>query len=477
MQLEVTWPNHTHFLLAGAAVKLTLANQPVAIATAPGSAVATLQPLALPPAIAELTVEFKPGLGGSTAPVLRVQQRFELLPLPDGPRPIDYVVQPTGAAAPVRQAGRHPLLTSVIDPTGSRWQVVIETAVVDATGQQPLLLDKLRRFQTANKANVRVLARTDGRVPLHFVCATPPSCTSAAVTDVVGFLTAPQRTLPPVDTDEGLLLRVHYSVLQDRVAAFLGTPIHSGFKTPIEADHFTRPPTLIPPNVVLMRRWEEALMVSGRRVALVQPAPQSGRHNDAATRLLPVILREVHATLVAVGDIAAPAGSAPARPQLVAAAHSAAGLSLFEAVRDSAKDAFKELWLFEARTADKQIALLAGTDAGTQILIAGYEQASAENTDRAARAHPKLTGRVRRLPETPPAPGTRPEVIAVSTPLLRHALEGILARADDWRAPVHRVGTSEFHERFEVLHQHIVQGDDADRVLFLTKALLRSTLR
>jgi hypothetical protein len=478
MQLEVTWPNHTHFLLAGADVALTLAGQPVTIPVTPGRAVATVPSGGLPPAVVELTVAFKPGLGGSSAPVLRVQQRFELLPLPDGPRATQYVVQPTGGGAPVAQAGRHPLLSSVIDPTGARWQVVIETAVVDASSQQPRLLDKLRRFRTARTANVRVLARTDGRLPLHFICATPPSCTTAQVTDVVGFLTAPQRSKPAVDSDEGLQLPQHFRVLQDRIATFLGTPVHTGALTPIEFDHFTQPRGQLVPNVVTLRRWEDALVASDRRVALVQPAPQDGRHNDAATGRLPVILREVHAALVAVGDIAAPAGSAPGRPLLAAAAHSAAGLSLFEATRASAKDAFKELWLFEARTADKQIALLAATDPATQILIAGYEQASSENADRAARAHPKLSGRVRRLPETPPAPGTRPEAVAVSTPLLRHALEGILPRADDWRAPVHRLpGGDEFHERFEVLHQHIVQGDDADGTLFLAKALLRSTLR
>jgi len=483
MNFRLSWPNHTHFLLGGARVELTLDGVPVPLTVTPGGAEGTLPSGSGSPPVAVLTVEFRPALAGTPATVLRVRQTFALQPpslsalSPGGPQPTEYAVRPAGAAADVVQRGRHPLVHSLADSLGVSWRVIIRTDVVDATAVQPLLLGRLIVLRGPEPhANVRILARTDGKLPLHYICATPPASSSAAATDVLCFLTPPQGSAVDVDADEGLLNAAKVLVFGDHTAIFLGTGLHDDRLKPRARDHFS--PGSLRPNLVLPRRWEEALMASGKHVALVLPVPSSGSHNTAASGDLPAQLGQVHAALAALGDIAAPAGSAPSAPLLGLAAHSFGGPSLFAAVKQSAKSAFSEIWLFEALSAAQNVETVARTN-GARILYAGYSRSSVEEASAAARRHPALTGRVTRLPDPPPPPGASPAVLATSSPLLIHMLEGIVKPATAWRppAPFKLPNGERYDERFEVLHQLIVQGNDADGDHFLTKALKRSSLR
>jgi hypothetical protein len=482
MNFRLSWPNHTHFLLSGAQVELTLDGTPVPLTVTPGGAEGTLPAGSGSPPIAVLTVEFRPALAGTPATVLRVRQTFALQPpslsvfSPGGPQPAEYTVRPAGATADVAQKGRHPLVHSVADSLGLSWRVIVHTDVVDATAVQPLMLGRLSVLRAPGPhANVRILARTDGKLPLHYICATPPASTSAPATDVLCFLTAPQNSPVDVDTDEGLLDPAKFSVLGDGAGIFLGTGIHDDNLKPRARDHFS--PGSPKPNLVLPRRWEEALMASGKHVALVLPVPSGGRHNTAASGDLPIQLGQVHGALIALGDIAAPAGPAPSTPLLGLAAHSLGGPALFAAVTKSAKSAFSEIWLFEARSAAQNVETVARTT-GARVLYAGYERSSVEEAFAAAKRNPALAGRVSRLPDSPPPPDASPAVLARSSPLLTHMLEGIVKPATAWKPPrPFKLPNGELYDqRFEVLHQLIVQGNDADGAHFLTKALKRSAL-
>ncbi len=481
MDCRITWPNHTHFLLGGVQVTLTVDGLPVALNMSPGVAEGTLPVGTADPPVAVLTVEFQPTITGTAATVLRIVQTFQLLApsssllTPGGPQPTQYTVRPPGAASDVVQAGRHPLIQS-FESLGF-WRVVARTDVVDATAVQPLLLRTLNVLRTTGpKASVRLLARTDGKLPLHYICATPQASASAPNSDILCFLTPPQKSPAEVDSGDALTDPAKFAALGARVAIFLGTGRHDNTLPAPARDHFS--PGAVVPNVVVPRRWEEALVAAGKHTALVLPVPSSGSHNTAATGDLPVQLRQVHAALVALGDIAAPAGSAPGTPLLGVAGHSNGGPSVFAAVRASARTAFSEIWLFEALTAAKSVDTLARTT-GTRILYAGYERSSVEESFAAAKLNPALSGRISRLPDPPPAVNATPAALAASSPMLTHMLEGIVTPASAWNPPAtFKLPSGErYNQRFEVLHQLIVQGNDADGDHFLTKALKRSSLR
>lgn len=478
MNLRVSWANHPHFLLGGARVTLTVDGASVPLTMSPGQAEGTVPAGTASPPIAVLTVEFQPTFTGTAGTVLRVQQTFELRPPsiislpPGGPQAVQYTVRPPGATKDVVQSGRHPLLHS-LEALGD-WRVTIQTAVVDATAVQPKLLTLLKALRTTGpKANVRVLTRTDGKLPLRYICATPPSCTSAAATDILCFLSAPQGS--PTDDDTEAAFSHGFAVRGVHIGIFLGNGEHDDSLPPRMRDHFS--PGTPRPNVVLPRRWEEALMAAGKHVALVLPIASGGSHNTAGSGDLPAQLRQVHAALVATGDIAAPAGSAPAAPQLGVAAHSNGGPALFAAVKASAKDAFSEIWQFEAVSATANVGTVART-AGARILYAGYARSTVEEAFAAAKRNKALAGRVTRLPDPPPAPGASPAALAASYPLLTHMLEGIVKPASKWKPPRIKLPNGDtYDERFEVLHQFIMQGSDADGSHFLTKALKRSGFR
>ncbi|HMJ03961.1 MAG TPA: hypothetical protein VK506_13560 [Conexibacter sp.] len=485
MDFKVSWPNHTHFLLGGAKVELTLDGTPVPLTLSPGRAEGTLPVSTASPPKVVLTVEFLPAFIGRPMSVLRIRQSFDLLPpslsllTPGGPTPTEYAVRPPGATADVAQQGRHPLVHSFVGSFAATWQVSILTQVVEATGAQPLLLRALSLMRTRSAtANVRILARTDGKLPLHYICATPPACTSASVTDLLCFLTAPQNTPVERDADEGLMDPNLFAPLAARAKDFLGTPRHDEALPRRDRDHFTRVPGKRVANEVIDRSWEEALMASDRHVALVLPVPSGGGHNTAGTGELPAQLGQVHAALVALGDIAAPPGAAPDPPLLGVAAHSNGGPALFEAVRQSAKSAFAEIWLFEAKTAARNVETVARTTTA-RVLYAGYEQSSVVEASDAAARHARLAGRVRRLPDPAPSPSATPAELADSSPRFRHMLSVIVTPPNVWRPPptFRLTDGTPYNERFVFLHQLIVQGDDRDGVHFLAKALRGSSLR
>ena len=98
----------------------------------------------------------------------------------------------------------------------------------------------------------------------------------------------------------------------------------------------------------------------------------------------------------------------------------------------------------------------------------------------AAKKMPSLSGRVpNRLPDLPESllasnSPTAPAMIAATSPKLKHALVegGMVAKVSDWAPGVVVLPTGEnFIERFEVLHQQIVQGNDTNGLHYLTKAL------
>jgi hypothetical protein len=487
MDLLVKWANPTHFLLEKPTVTLDVDGVSATPAMTTGSARFVVPAGTAIPPIATLTVQFDTTLTGPSTTTLRLQQRFQLLPpghaSSGGPRPLEYVVQPPLFTTSVTQAGRHPLITSI---KGARlWSVVVNTRTVDVTAVQPLFLDfRLSQLiRSSPVTNVRVLARTDGTSPLHWVTATPPACSSFADSDLVCFLTAPQASPPengnttfyltsnfdPKSPQEGALLAIG-------LGTFLGGGLNTATLPPRMRDFFTLFAPGEAPNLVLPRGWEAALAASGKHVALLLPIPAGGQNlSPAATAALPKLLRDVHATLSALGDIAAPAGLAVNPPQLGIAAHSNGGGALFAAVFASPK-AFREIWLFEAEGTQNNVPTLARAS-GAKVLFAGFDPGTVSSPKGAADGMASLHGRTRRLPDPALPDDAPPSALAASSLKLTHALEagGMAFPASTWH-PVDRVlaGGKKFRERFQVLHQQIVQGNDADEADYLTKALTSS---
>jgi hypothetical protein len=477
MNLSVSWPNGTHFLLQNPTVSLVVDGTVVTGAMRTGGADFVVPKGSASPSSATLTVTFAPTFTGTATETLRIVQNFALLPPlrfgGGGPVAISFTVRPAGAAADVSLLGEHPLLTHIT--ALGLWRVMINTNTVDVTKVQPLILSLLNKLsRPATRANVRVLARTDGKFPLHWITATPPSATAFADTDVLCFLTPPQDS--PADQDDTTLLvtPAGFAPLGVRVGTFLAGGLHDDTLPARARDHFARAHnpadtgwTNQPiPNVILSRGWEAALMSSGRHVALCLPVPSSNSHNAAGTAELPTLLSEVHATLVAIGDIAGPDLSVVSRrPLLGVAAHSNGGPALFSAVAAS-PSAFKEVWLFDTNNTKANVPTLARAT-GANVLFAGFDAGRVVAAHAVAARMPSLSGRIRRLPD-PALPVTA-------------TLEGggVASPASSWTPGVVVLpATGEtFVERFEVLHQHIVQGNDGDGRHYLTKALAGSAFR
>ena len=490
MKLSVSWPNSAHFLLQNPTVTLVVDGSAVAGTMRSDGADFKVPIGTVNPSTATLTVKFAPNVTGSPAETLRVVQHFVLSsPLlfgGGGAFPFSFTVRPTGASADVTLLGQHPLL-SQISALGL-WHVAINTNTVDVTTVQPLLLDVLNVLSRPTpRANVRVLARTDGKFPLHWVTATPASSTAFADTDVLCFLTAPQKS--PTDSDDpaALIAGPQFIFYKALLGIFLGAGLHNNSVTARARDHFARAndPTdaewlnMPHPNVVLARGWETALTASGKHVTLAMPIPSGSSHNAAATAKLPALLSDVHAALVAVGDIAAPDGSVMnRRPQLGIAAHSNGGPALFSAVAAS-PSAFVEIWLFDTQDSVPNVPMLARTKAA-RVLFAGFDAGRVVAAHAVASGMLSMSGRIDRLPKPAPPNNATPAQLAASSPFLRHALEaqGVANPASTWNPGVVPLPNGEkFFERFETLHQQIVQGKDGDDRHYLTKALASSIFR
>jgi hypothetical protein len=320
---------------------------------------------------------------------------------------------------------------------------------------------------------------------LHWVTATPPSCTSFTGTGLICFLTPPQNHPKDIDDTDFLINIKKCAHLAAWLAVFLAAGVHETTLPPKipppGRDHFT--PARDPdnpgafPNVVMPRGWESALLASGRHVALAMPVPSSSSHNAAATAELPGMLSEVHATLVAAGDILTPAGVAIGRRLMLGiAGHSNAGASLYAAVAAS-PSAFREIWLFDTNDILPNLTTLARASTAN-VLFAGFGKKRVVAAQTAAAKIPSLSGRIRRLPDPAPADTATPAALAASSSILTHALTGAgtVSPTGDWTPGVivDPVSGKTFDERFQVLHQHIVQGNDADGSRYLTKALTGS---
>jgi len=110
------------------------------------------------------------------------------------------------------------------------------------------------------------------------------------------------------------------------------------------------------------------------------------------------------------------------------------------------------------------------------VLFAGFDPVTVSTPKKTADRMPSLKGRTRRLPDPALPDNAAPSALAASSSKLTHALEegGMALPARTWH-PVDRViAGKKFRERFEVLHQQIVQGNDADGADYLTKALTSS---
>src|SRR5262249_22526069 len=150
---------------------------------------------------------------------------------------------------------------------------------------------------------------------------------------------------------------------------------------------------------------------------LCLPVPSSNSHNAAGTAELPTLLSEVHATLVAIGDIAGPDLSVVSRrPLLGVAAHSNGGPPLFSAVAAS-PSAFKEVWLFDTNNTAANVPTLARAT-GANVLFAGFDAGRVVAAHAVAAGMPSLSGRIRRLPD-PALPVTAtPAAVAASSSML-----------------------------------------------------------
>jgi hypothetical protein len=157
------------------------------------------------------------------------------------------------------------------------------------------------------------------------------------------------------------------------------------------------------------------------------------------------------------------------------AGHSNAGASLYSAVAAS-PSAFREIWLFDTNDIRPNLATLARASTAN-VLFAGFGDRRVVAAHRAAVKIPAFNGRIGRLP-APPDDTATPAELGASSSILKHALTGAGTIGPDGKwAPgfiADPVSGKLFDERFNVLHQHIVQGDDADRIHYLTKALTGS---
>jgi len=493
MNLSVDWPNAAHFLLQNPTVTLEVDGTPAVAVMRPGGADFVVPKGSASPPVATLTVTFAPTFTGPATQTLSVVQNFALMPPlvfgGGGPLATTYTVRPKGAAADVTLVGQHPLVASFSGL--GMWRVLIDTSVVDVTTVQPLILKLMLNKLTrpATQANVSVLARTDGKVPRHWVTATPPGSTSFANTDVLCFLTPPQNSPKiPDDTPATFTTARGIAALSVRAGIFLPRGKHDSTLLGVERDHFSRArvptdagwPNKETPNVVLPRGWESALMASGRHVALAMPVPAAGSHNGAGTAALPALLSGIHGALVAIGDIAGPDGSVlNLRPLLGVAAHSNGGPALFTAVAASPQ-AFREIWLFDTEVSAKNLVTLAKTGTA-RVLFAGFDSRPVVTAHTTASGMASLKGRIRRLPDPPLPPKATPAALAASSSILAHALEGggLASPASSWTPGEFLVVSTgqKFRERFEVLHQQIAQGNDADGLHYLTKALTGSVFR
>lgn len=486
MNLSVSWPNATHHLLQNPRVELAVDGASVAGTMRAGGAEFVLPKGSASPSKANVIVQFV----FSGGVVLSIEQEFLLTPplIAGGGGPVasNFTVTATGSGN-VTLPGSHPLVTQISGP--KLWRVMVNTNLVDVTGVQKPGLGKSLLFGLLNllsrpapAANVRVLARTDGKLPLHWVTATPPSCTSFGDTGVLCFLTAPQSHPRDRDDPDFLINITKSAHLAAWLASFLAGGKHDNTLPPRARDHFAPArdpvtPTNTLPNFVLPRGWEAALMASSRHVALAIPLPSSSSHNAAGTAELPRMLSEVHAALIAAGDILASNGAAVSRrPLLGIAGHSNGGGSLYAAVAAS-PTAFKEIWLFDTNGILPNLPTLARA-ASANVLLAGFGTKRVGAAQAAAAKIPSLSGRIRRLPNPAPADGATPPSIAASSSMLTHALTGAgtVNASGDWTPVVlvDPVTGVTFDERFQVLHQQIVQGNDADGAHYLTKALTSS---
>ena len=216
------------------------------------------------PSTVRLHVVYRASAGGVTSPMtspaLDVDQTFSVGPLSLSPflsgaiTPLRYAVPGAGD-----HAGLHPLLSSIGIPSIGDWRVLVNTTVVDVT---PLLsvanLNLLQR-STPN-SSVRVLARTDGTKPVFWVTATPLSCRSAVATDLLCFLTPPQRSPASSGNPATDLATPDVSgAVMNKVAFFLGGPTATGVAGPLfpfTLNRFTPGPVL--PNFTLARGFESA---------------------------------------------------------------------------------------------------------------------------------------------------------------------------------------------------------------------------
>jgi hypothetical protein len=498
MDLSVSWRNPKHFLLKNPTVTLEVDGVAVLPATMrEGIAEFVVPQGSASPPMATVTVSFSPTVGGTTTETLRIVQRFVLSPPTGfgggGPQPTSYVVKPDGFAAPVEQAGKHPLLHQ--GSSLNFWWIVINTRTVDVTnipitdetGGKRALKSTLRALIRPNPdTNVRVLARTDGKLPFHWVTATPRTCATFTDTDLLCFLTPPQTIKQPDRDDSSLFTSPKAgNQLEIYVATWFAKGKHDPANTldPLWRDHFARAhdpsdprwPDQPSPIVWFARSWESALATSGKHVAMVLPFPSAFTHDQGAMAKLPALLSDIFAALVAIGDIAAPAGVQINRqPRLGIAAFSNGGGSLFAAVRRSPA-AFQEIWLFE--TIDNDIPVL-GTAAAAQVLFAGFNPGSVKGPHEVALRLTTRTGAVRRLPQPELSYANSPAALAASSSILTHALvgSGMVVPPETWKPRIYDLGKGEkFVEFTKVLHQQIVQGNDADGQHYLTKALVSST--
>ncbi len=467
------------------------------------------------PSTVRVRLTFRAFLGATNSVALDVDQTFSVAPLSLSPLAIGAITAVRYAVPGAGDtAGLHPLLRSVAVQSIGVWRLVVDTTVVDVTGLlSTATLDRLRR-PTPN-SSVRVLARTDGTIPVFWITATPMSCRSAAATDLLCFLTPPQKS-PPSSGNPATDLAgpTMPDALSARVAIFLGGTTPTGIPgVPGTIDRFTPGPVLA--NFVQARGFESAVVSAGRNVTLVLPVPAGGGYAAAAGPRLPALLTDAFRLLHALGDIITPdrGGSAiprarPTAPKLGLGGHSLAGLSVFAAVKTQPA-AYREIWLFDATGVAANLATLAAAKSAG-ICIAGFDRTRADQPFRAAAAMPSLAGRVRRLPDPdgypallpgdPDAAGLGPAdaafraqraVTATVRQLLRRssglstAVSGLAAPPFTFtpRPPFTRPGTKAIvNERFEMLHQYVVQGGDnrgglaPTDVHFLTQALLTSSL-
>ena len=164
-------------------------------------------------------------------------------------------------------------------------------------------------------------------------------------------------------------------------------------------------------------------MASNRHVALALPLPSNASHNAAGTAELPKLLADVHATLVAAGDILRAHGVAVNRARCSASRLIATAGGTVRRGRGVARGVQGNLAIRYERHRGRADSAHAGERVHRRF-VRGFRRGARGRRacGGSGNAGPERA-RTRRLPNPAPATNATPPALAASSSTLTHALD------------------------------------------------------